>query len=741
MIQFFALKIEPYFVGMNSLLIKIICVVLCTHLSFYAQGQEVYIPDTSFVHQLILDGVDQNNDGKIQVIEALKVDSLSIGHWPNIVIYKLTGIEAFINLKSLRVGNHKVDSIILGHCLKLESLQIVDNDSLIYLNLGGTSSLKRIYVCDNYKLSHVDISDNVDLSELNLNSNQLTTLDVSKNVDLIYLSAYNNNLAALDVSHNELLIVLEVSFNQFITLDVSKNINLIYLYSDCNKLHCLDVSNNIKLENLGCSSNPISTLSLDNNPNLSFLFLGNTHLSGINLEHCLKLRFLLLANDTVGSNYFNYENPAFTELDLSKQPAFAELVITGHSTLQKVCFASNFDVVNMFNHFHYPNIAITTNCSNASTTNITVNKSRLCLRETVQFTLNQPDTTLSYQIDYGDGKGLIAPVLNYQYQKPGKYTARLVSAIGCAKYMASVNVLVDSMPPTSLWKEDTICLDTSFVLDAGKGYQHYLWQNGDTNSSQQLTKPVKYKVSVSNTCGVSTDSILVPLIKKGFTLGSNRSCVKDEHTFELNHIQYPVKAYLWNYGNGVSAATSKTSYQYTKSGAFQASLILNYQCYADTSSAPVFIDDFPLINMGSDSVLICHDEPVLLDAGEGFTSVVWQDGSTNQNYNATQSGRYIATVSNTCGSQSDSVNITTIQLNVPNIITPNGDGLNESLYIYKQIQKRIHFNVINIWGQEVFDSNDYQNNWDAHQLSDGIYYFTSFYEGCPHVKGWVQVAR
>ena len=732
---------------MNTLLIKIKCVVLCIHLSFYAQGQEVYIPDTSFVHQLILDGVDQNNDGKIQVIEALKVDSLSIGHWPNIVINKLTGIEAFTNIKTLSISAQKVDSITLGHCLKLDSLQIYGNDSLIYLNLGGTASLKRIYVCDNHKLGHVDISANSDLIKLILDDNHLTTLDVSKNINLTYLSLSTNNLVALDVSYNRLLTELLVNLNYLNALDVSQNVNLIGLGCAYNKILCLDLSNNINLERLACASIPIRTLSLDNNPNLSTLYIGNTYLSGINLEHCLQLRFLWFANDSsiCSSFYTNYGNPAFTELDLSKQTDFVELLIFGPSTLKKVCFAPDFDLVNRYNYANYaklyPDLKVGTNCSNASPTNITVNKSRLCLRETVQFMLNQPDTTLSYQIDYGDGKGLIAPVLNYQYQKPGKYAARLVSAIGCAKYMASVNVLVDSMPPTSLWKEDTICLDTSFVLDAGKGYQHYLWQNGDTNSSQQLTKPVKYKVSVSNTCGVSTDSILVPLIKKGFTLGSNRSCVKDEHTFELNHIQYPVKAYHWNYGNGVSASTSKTSYQYTKSGAFQASLILNYQCYADTSSAPVFIDDFPLINMGSDSVLICHDEPVLLDAGEGFTSVVWQDGSTNQNYNATQSGRYIVTVSNTCGSQSDSVNITTIQLNVPNIITPNGDGLNESLYIYKQIQKRIHFNVINIWGQEVFDSNDYQNNWDAHQLSDGIYYFTSFYEGCPHVKGWVQVAR
>lgn len=67
---------------------------------------------------------------------------------------------------------------------------------------------------------------------------------------------------------------------------------------------------------------------------------------------------------------------------------------------------------------------------------------------------------------------------------------------------------------------------------------------------------------------------------------------------------------------------------------------------------------------------------------------------------------------------------------LPNIFTPNGDGVNDLL---KPIQwryvKEVNFQVFNRWGSLVFETNDPELNWNGVQAdsgeicSDGIYYY------------------
>ncbi len=69
------------------------------------------------------------------------------------------------------------------------------------------------------------------LTELQCNDNQLTSLDVSHNTALTYLNCSSNQLTSLDVSNNTGLSYLDCSYNQLTSLDVSQ---LVYLHDlDC----------------------------------------------------------------------------------------------------------------------------------------------------------------------------------------------------------------------------------------------------------------------------------------------------------------------------------------------------------------------------------------------------------------------------------------------------------------------------------------------------------------------------
>ncbi|WP_316801641.1 Calx-beta domain-containing protein [Pedobacter frigidisoli] len=63
-------------------------------------------------------------------------------------------------------------------------------------------------------------------------------------------------------------------------------------------------------------------------------------------------------------------------------------------------------------------------------------------------------------------------------------------------------------------------------------------------------------------------------------------------------------------------------------------------------------------------------------------------------------------------------------ITVPNLFTPNGDGINDVFEIrgLNQYQSN-ELQIVNRWGNEVFHSKNYQNNWTGEGLNEGTYYY------------------
>jgi len=63
-------------------------------------------------------------------------------------------------------------------------------------------------------------------------------------------------------------------------------------------------------------------------------------------------------------------------------------------------------------------------------------------------------------------------------------------------------------------------------------------------------------------------------------------------------------------------------------------------------------------------------------------------------------------------------------IKVPNLFTPNGDGINDAFEIIGLNQYQSNeLQIINRWGNEVFHSKGYQNNWTGEGLNEGTYYY------------------
>jgi gliding motility-associated-like protein len=119
---------------------------------------------------------------------------------------------------------------------------------------------------------------------------------------------------------------------------------------------------------------------------------------------------------------------------------------------------------------------------------------------------------------------------------------------------------------------------------------------------------------------------------------------------------------------------------------------------------------------------------------------------TSKAIHIADSGFYKVSVKNYCGLvESDAVSVYPVSnandIFFPNVITPNGDGKNDYFEIDESLTNS-HLSILNRWGDKIYDTDNYQNNWSGVNQDAGVYYYY-LQNACldsPY-KGWIQVMR
>lgn len=125
--------------------------------------------------------------------------------------------------------------------------------------------------------------------------------------------------------------------------------------------------------------------------------------------------------------------------------------------------------------------------------------------------------------------------------------------------------------------------------------------------------------------------------------------------------------------------------------------------------------------------------------GSGYDSTVtllWNTGATTDTIYVNTPGTYTLMVTNGCSSDTaytQVIQIPVVDANeLPNIFTPNGDGIND-VYDLNDIfhySNSFHVQIFNRWGSKIYDTQDPEVNWNAKNLSDGVYYMAILYTDC-----------
>jgi len=81
---------------------------------------------------------------------------------------------------------------------------------------------------------------------------------------------------------------------------------------------------------------------------------------------------------------------------------------------------------------------------------------------------------------------------------------------------------------------------------------------------------------------------------------------------------------------------------------------------------------------------------------------------------------------------------------IPNVITPNNDGKNDFFYIKGlDAYPNSELQIFNRWGNAIFSSSNYKNNWAGEGLAEGTYYYVLKVNNATKdvYKGWVEIIR
>lgn len=398
---------------------------------------------------------------------------------------------------------------------------------------------------------------------------------------------------------------------------------------------------------------------------------------------------------------------------------------------------------------------------------------------------------VSWNWSFGDGTSQSKTTGNpfkKQYAAWGTDSVKLtvVTDSGCVSSVNKAVLNIHPLPNVNFSIPAQICLpdgkglfsDSSTIADGSQALFSYLWNFNDPNSPQPSTLKntthrfaavgsyaIQLRVTSKDGCVDSltqTLSKIYPQPQASFTMNSTEICVGDAVNFTdaSNGITSAVTQWNWDLAQGNLATTQNASRQFKDSGTFTIQLyIYNAQgCVSDTSIQSLTVDPYPHLSLTHNLVVLQYGSIQLKpDYYAIMPNFKWtpalylsSDTATNPISSPLTDIGYKLELTGKGGCMvSDTTFITILlQPEIPNVFSPNGDGINDTWKIkYLESYPGAIIEVYNRNGQLIYHTQGYNGiGWDGkyngQDLPIGTYYYiVDPKNGRPKMSGSVSIIR
>lgn len=302
----------------------------------------------------------------------------------------------------------------------------------------------------------------------------------------------------------------------------------------------------------------------------------------------------------------------------------------------------------------------------------------------------------------------------------------------------------------------------------GTGAHNFNWSTGDSTATVTGlgTGTFILVVTDSNNCTAAdtifisepAELILTTAVTSNYN-GVDISCFGASDGAVLGSASGGTGAYSFNWDSGVSTATATN----LVAGTYALTITDANGCVAQQSVTLVQPMPLNAVLFATDETDNCNGSATATVTGGVPTySYLWNDANAQITATASDlcAGQYCVNAMDlngcfldSCVTLTSNLNDTTTivvtptdSLRIPNVFSPNGDGINDYFRILGLPERPNSMLVFNRWGHLLFFSDDYLNNWDGTAASglavtEGTYFFVLRLSKGQEVRGHVTVVR
>ncbi len=230
---------------------------------------------------------------------------------------------------------------------------------------------------------------------------------------------------------------------------------------------------------------------------------------------------------------------------------------------------------------------------------------------------------------------------NTNISAAGNYVVTVTDSNGCTG-STSFDVTENSLPVVSISGDLDFCAGESSQLDAGAGFVSYAWSNSQSGQFTTVNSNGNVSVTVTDAAGCQNSATALVTeynLPQAQIAGSLSFCINGSTTLSAGGGTFA--AYLWS--NGETTPSISTG----QPGDYALMITDTNGCSNnDTVTVQQLTELTPSV---TGDLAFCDGETSLLDAGTGYNTYLWSDGSDTPQLTVSSSGTYSVTVSNADG--------------------------------------------------------------------------------------------